>query len=80
MHLPGTDFDKDRWELFDLSRDPAEAQDLSQQQPAKLAAMKSLWWREARKYSTPPISEAAARFLRRNWFKDAFPPAGAEKN
>lgn len=80
VHLPGTDFDKDRWELFDLSRDPAEGQDLSQQQPAKLAAMKALWWREARKYSTPPLSEAAARFLRRNWFKDAFPPAGAEKN
>jgi arylsulfatase len=80
VHLPGTDFEKDRWELFDLSRDPAEAQDLSGQEPSKLAEMKALWWREARKYSTPPISEAAARFLRRNWFKDAFPPADAEKN
>lgn len=31
------------WELFDLSKDPAEIQDLSAEQPDKLAEMVTLW-------------------------------------
>ena len=70
LHTIGTDFATDRWELFDLSKDPAEANDLSRAMPKKLAEMQALWWREARKYSTPPLGEAAARFQRRSPLQD----------
>ena len=72
LHRTGSDFATDRWELFDLSQDPAEAKDLSRTNPKKLAEMQALWWREARKYSSPPLTEAAPRFLKRTVLQDAF--------
>lgn len=77
LHRPGSDFATDQWELFDLSQDPAEAHDLSRTMPAKLAEMQALWWREARKYSNPPLGEPALRFRHRTGLQDAFPK---EKN
>ena len=73
MHRTGSDFATDKWELFDLSKDPAEAHDLSREMPKKLAGMQALWWREARKYSNPPLGEAALRFQQRAPLQDAFP-------
>jgi arylsulfatase len=43
MHAPGTDFDKDRWELHDVRNDFSESVDLASQQPARLEEMKKLW-------------------------------------
>lgn len=72
MHKYGTDFAKDKWELFDLSKDYSESTDLATRYPAKLAAMKALWWREARKYSTPALAEPLEIFAKRARFDDAF--------
>lgn len=72
MHKFGADFAKDRWELFDLSKDFSESSDLAARYPAKLAEMKKLWWREARKYSTPPLAEPPELFAKRARYDDAF--------
>jgi arylsulfatase len=72
MHQYGTDFAKDRWELFDLSKDFSESTDLAATNPARLAEMKALWWREARKYSSPPLAEPPEIFARRARYDDAF--------
>lgn len=73
MHKYGTDFAKDKWELFDISKDYSESTDLAARYPAKLEEMKALWWREARKYSTPPLGEPLEIFAKRGRYVDAFP-------
>jgi arylsulfatase len=58
MHAPGTDFDKDRWELHDVRNDFSESVDLASQQPARLEEMKKLWRIQARKYGVLRLLEA----------------------
>lgn len=73
MHKYGTDFANDRWELFDTSSDYSESTDVSARYPAKLAEMKALWWREARRFSTPALAEPPEIFAKRSRYDDAFP-------
>lgn len=47
--------DQDRCELYDLRTDYVQAHDLSKKNPSKLAHLKSLWWREAKKYQVLPL-------------------------
>lgn len=75
MHKYGTDFAKDKWELFDTSKDYSESTDFAARYPAKLEEMKRLWWREARKYSTPPLAEPLEIFAKRARYNDAFDEA-----
>jgi arylsulfatase len=60
VHKWGTPFTSDRWQLFDLSKDFSESNDLSRSNPAKLEELKRIWWREARRYSNPPIEEMSS--------------------
>lgn len=84
IHTIGSDFATDTWQLFDTEADFAEAHDLADRYPAKLDELKRLWWREARKYSNPPLAEMPARFRNRERFDDSpdrgvGSPAGAER-
>ncbi|MEO8605046.1 MAG: sulfatase/phosphatase domain-containing protein, partial [bacterium] len=57
--IPGShDFDKDRWELFDLSADFAEAHDVSEQHPERLRAMIETWWAEAGRNQVLPLMDS----------------------
>ena len=49
------DANKDRWELYDIRRDFSEADDLSAQQPQKLAEMKQLFLSEAKDNQVFPV-------------------------
>lgn len=71
VHTQMTDFAKDKWELFDTEADFSESFDLSARYPEKLEELKALWWREARKYSTPLLAEAPEKFRRRERFDDS---------
>jgi len=71
IHRQGTDFATDVWQLYDVEADPSESHDLAAQYPVKLEELKNLWWREARRYSTPPIAEAPERFRGRERFDDS---------
>ncbi|MGI9612625.1 MAG: arylsulfatase [Acidimicrobiales bacterium] len=57
QHFPGTDFDDDRWELYDLSADPSECNDLAEAEPERLAQMIELWWEEAEAHNVLPLDE-----------------------
>jgi len=57
VHKQGTDFDTDRWELYDLGRDFSEAHDVSRAFPEKLRELQKLWWREAKKYGVLPLDD-----------------------
>ena len=69
-HRPGSSFDDDRWELFDLTTDFNETADLAESEPGRLAEMVERWWDEARAHQVLPLddrfgerfAENAARF------------------
>ncbi len=58
IHTPGTDFEKDRWELYHVAEDFSEAKDVAGLYPEKLEELKKLWWAEAEKNGALPLREA----------------------
>jgi arylsulfatase len=57
FHPPCTPYDNDQWELFNLSEDFSETNDLAAAQPEKLAALIKLWWDEAAKHNVLPLDD-----------------------
>jgi arylsulfatase len=47
-----------KWELYNVSEDFSEANDLAAKEPAKLKAMQDLFWKEAEKYNVLPIENS----------------------
>lgn len=56
-HAPGTSFDDDRWELYDVARDFSECRDLAAVEPAKLRELVDRWWVEAGRYDVLPMDD-----------------------
>ncbi|NLR73347.1 arylsulfatase [Novosphingobium sp. ERN07] len=71
VHKQMTDFETDVWQLYDTQADFSESTDLAAKYPAKVAELKALWWKEARKYSTPALAEAPEMFRLRERFDDS---------
>ena len=57
LAIGSRDFDEDRWELFDLSRDFSEAVDRADQEPERLRQLTELWTTEADRNQVLPISD-----------------------
>jgi arylsulfatase A-like enzyme len=57
FHPPGAPYDSDQWELFNLSEDFSETNDLAAAQPEKLAALIKLWWDEAARHNVLPLDD-----------------------
>jgi len=55
VHVRGTPYEQDTWELYDQTHDFAEAHDLAATHPQKLKEMQALWWSEARTYGVLPL-------------------------
>ena len=56
-HQPGTSFDDDTWELYDLANDFNEVHDLASVQPERLADLQARWWDEARANQVLPLDD-----------------------
>jgi arylsulfatase A-like enzyme len=56
-HTAGTSFDDDRWELYDLTADPSECNDLAAERPEKLAELIEAWWQEAERHGVLPLDD-----------------------
>lgn len=56
-HTSGDSFDDDVWELYNLSSDPSECNDLAAEQPERLAQMIEQWWIEAETYGVLPLDD-----------------------
>jgi arylsulfatase A-like enzyme len=56
-------FDDDVWELYDGSKDWAQASDLSKEMPEKLHELQRLWLIEATKYNVLPLDDRTAERL-----------------
>ncbi|HUI47388.1 MAG TPA: sulfatase-like hydrolase/transferase, partial [Acidimicrobiia bacterium] len=52
---PDAPFDDDVWELYDVTADPSETNDLARAEPDRLAAMVELWWDEAARNDVLPL-------------------------
>src|SRR5437867_4417719 len=57
MHKLGEDFDKDPWELYNVSEDFSESNDVAAQNSGKLREMIERWWSEAGKYNVLPLDD-----------------------
>jgi arylsulfatase A-like enzyme len=56
--LPGSDdFESDRWCLFNLDEDFAEAVDLATTHPGRVAELERIWWDEAERNQVLPLFE-----------------------
>jgi arylsulfatase A-like enzyme len=51
------DYDKDRWQLFHTDEDRAEAHDVADQYPDKVAELAELWMREAKANNVFPLND-----------------------
>ncbi|MFD1706255.1 arylsulfatase [Siminovitchia sediminis] len=56
-HKKGVPFEEDKWELYFLEEDIAEANDLAKEYPEKLQELIDLWWEEAKKYNVLPLND-----------------------
>ncbi|MGA9305041.1 MAG: arylsulfatase [Candidatus Sulfotelmatobacter sp.] len=52
------DVDDYKWELYDITKDFSEANDLAAQQPKKLRELQELFWIEAAKYNVLPLDNS----------------------
>ena len=72
-HKPGTDWNDDRWELYDQRTDYTQAWNLADQHPDKLAELIELWWEEARRHNVLPLDDRG-----RDRFIDPTRPTASE--
>ena len=72
-HPSGKSFDEDRWELYRLSEDFSECDDLAETEPKKLAEMIDLWWREAKANGVLPLDDRGAMMLFRASMRPGLP-------
>lgn len=59
-HAPGTAFESDDWELYNLSEDFNELDDLAEAEPERLQALCALWWKEAEANQVLPLDDRFA--------------------
>jgi arylsulfatase A-like enzyme len=57
MHVRGEDFDRDPWELYNVTEDFSESNDVAAQNPGKLREMLERWWSEAGRYNVLPLDD-----------------------
>ncbi|MBV9485032.1 MAG: arylsulfatase [Frankiaceae bacterium] len=57
MYAGPDGFDRDAWELYDVTTDPSECHDLASEQPEKLRELVDLWWTEAERYQVLPLDD-----------------------
>ncbi len=56
-HTAGVDYDTETWELYHLTEDPSECNDLAEADPGKLAELIDLWWAEADRHGVLPLDD-----------------------
>ncbi|MGZ5043534.1 MAG: arylsulfatase [Methylobacter sp.] len=54
------DFDKDQWELYDLTHDFSEADDLAAKHPDRLKKLQDEFWVQAKNYQVLPLDDRLA--------------------
>ena len=63
FHQPGTSYDDDEWELYNLEDDFSECHNLADKHPEKLRQMIEAWWVEAGKYDVLPLDDRTVQLF-----------------
>ena len=58
-HELGADFETEPWELYNLTVDPSELNDLAEAEPEMTERINDLWWQEAERHGVLPLDERA---------------------
>jgi arylsulfatase len=69
-------FDKDRWQLFHVEKDRAEAHDLADKHPEKVKELTALWLEEAKKNNVLPLLDVGVHAIHELEFHAAPPATG----
>jgi arylsulfatase len=69
-------FDKDRWQLYHVAEDRAEAHDLADKHPEKVKELTALWLEEAKKNNVLPLLDVGVHAIHELEFKAAPPATG----
>ena len=56
-HQAGADYETEQWELYKLTDDWSECDDLAEYEPNKLTELQTLWWEEAEKHGVLPLDD-----------------------
>lgn len=56
-HQPGTPFEDDDWELYNLAEDRSECDNKAAAIPDKVTEMVDLWWQQAEQYGVLPLDD-----------------------
>ena len=72
-HQEGEDYETEPWELYNLSLDASECNDLSESNPNKLAELVALWWSEAERHGVLPLDDRGLGSLFGVRFRDHSP-------
>lgn len=54
-HIPGSPYESDSWELYHVTHDFSENNNLAAEHPEKVEELVSLWWDQAEQYGVLPI-------------------------
>ena len=66
FHPPGTPYEDDQWELFNLHDDFNETNDMSVLEADRLDAMIDLWWEQAKLHQVLPLDDRFAERFAEN--------------
>jgi arylsulfatase A-like enzyme len=69
-------FDRDRWQLFHVDEDRAEANDLADKHPEKVKELAALWLEEAKRNNVLPLVDIGVQALHELEFHAAPPESG----
>jgi len=59
----GQPYDGEKWELYDLTKDRSECNDLAASMPEKLEEMIGLWWEEAERNGVLPLDDRGVQLF-----------------
>lgn len=57
LHESGSDYEGERWMLYDTTSDFSEARDVAELHPERVRELERLWWTEAEKYQVLPLDD-----------------------
>lgn len=66
IHDCRSEYDDDRWHLFNVAEDFSESRDLARESPQRLARLKRVWNAEWERYGTGPLQQPAPNICRLN--------------
>ncbi|MEC7607221.1 MAG: arylsulfatase [Actinomycetota bacterium] len=77
-HQTGADYETEQWELYKLTDDWSECNDLAESEPKKLTELQNLWWEEAEKHGVLPLDDRGFELFRAR-FRDLSPHPTSRK-